>query len=295
MDPSPPPYDARTPEPLARPPIASAPISVVLLAQGSTSEAAESVSAWQAYLPTLDRPFEIAVVQASSADADADANPVLAEVRSVDLDAVLGLGPALLTAICAAQYPLVLLAPADQQFQPHELQRLLGVIDHVDIALGCRTVHRPFWLRAPGWVFAMLVRIVLGIPPQPGNCTPGATPWRRRWAARWGFGVRLLDPESPFRLGRRAALVRIVLQSRGPFALVEQLAKANHLECMMTEEPVAWTPPPTPAPEPVSYAQEARGLFRRPDFGPPELHVPADTPCAAEPEAIPTKPEVPSS
>jgi hypothetical protein len=291
MDPSSPPYDARTPEPLARPPIASAPISVVLLAQGSTSEAAESVSAWQAYLPTLDRLFEIAVVEA----ADADANPILADVRRVDLDPTLGLGPALLTAFRAAQYPLVLLAPADQQFQPQEIQRLLGVIDHVDLALGCRTVHRPFWQRAPGWIFAMLVRIVLGIPPQPGNCTPGATPWRRRWAARWGFGVRLLDPESPFRLGRRDALVRIMLQSRGPFALVEQLAKANHLEFMMTEEPVAWTPPPMPPPEPVSYAQEARGLFRQPDFGPPELHVPADTPCAPESEAVPTKSDASSS
>jgi hypothetical protein len=293
MDPTPPPHEAHMPEPLARPPIASASISVVLLALGSASEAAESVSAWQAYLPTLDRPFEIAVVQPSSAEADA--NLVFAEVRRVDLDPALGLGPALLSAFRAAQHPLVLLAPADRQFQPQDLQRLLGVIDHVDLAVGCRTIQRPFWLRAPGWAVAMLVRIVLGIPPPPGNCTPGATSWRRRWAARWGFGVRLLDPESPFRLGRREALVRIVLQSRGPFALVEQLAKANHLEFMMTEEPVPWAPPPAPLPEGASYAQEARALFRRPDFGPRELHNPASESSAEKPEVVPTKPEVPSS
>jgi hypothetical protein len=188
-----------------------------------------------------------------------------------------------------------MLATADRQVEPQELQRLLGVIDHVDLAIGCRTTPRSFWLRAPGLVLTMLARIVLGIPPPPGNCTPGATSWRRRWAARWGFGVRLVDPESPFRLGRREGLVRIVLQSRGPFALIEQLAKANHLEFMMTEEPVAWTPPPTPSPEPVSFAQEARALFRRPDFGSPDLHVPAAEARVDKPEAVPTKPDVPSS
>jgi hypothetical protein len=293
MEPASPPHEAHTPEPAARTPIASAPISVVLLALGSTSEAAESVSAWQAYLPTLDRPFEIAIVQPASADADA--NAILAAIRRFDLDPTFGWGPALVAACRAAQHPLVMLAPADRQFEPQDLQRLLGVIDHVDLVTGCRTVPRPWWLRAPGWVVAMLVRIVLGIPPPPGNCTPGATPWHRRWAARWAFGVRLLDPESPFRLGRREGLVRIVLQSRGPFALIEQLAKANHLEFMMSEEPVAWTPPPAPPPEAVSFAQEARALFRRPDFGPPALHVPASEACVEKPAAVPTKPELPSS
>jgi hypothetical protein len=293
MDSSQPPHDAHTPEPPARPPIASAPISVVLLAFGSNSDVAESVSAWQAYLPTLDRPFEIALVQYRLGDDDA--NAVLTEVRRFDIDPILGFGPALVTACRAAQHPLVLLAPADRQLQPQELQRLLGVIDHVDLAVGCRTVRRPLWLRAPRWVLAMLMRIVLGIPAPPGNCTPGATSWRRRWAARWAFGVRLLDPESPFRLGRREGLVRIVLQSRGTFALIEQLAKANHLEFMMTEEPVAWTPPPTSVPETLSFAQEARALFRRPDFGAAILHLPVPEPCAENPEAVPTKPEVPSS
>lgn len=304
-----------------RPPIAEAPLSVILLALGTDSEAAESVSAWQAYLPSLERPFEIVVVQSGSTNADA--NPVLAALRRIEIDPVLGLGPALQSAINAAQYPLVALAPADRQFEPRELQTLRGVIDHADLAVGCRNVPQPFWLRAMGWVFALLVRIVLGIPPYPKTCTPGATSWRRRWAARWGFGVRLCDPESPFRLGRRESLARIALQSQGTFALVEQLAKANHLEMMMTEEPVSWTAPATPVPEQVPFAQEARVLMRRPDFGPVELHVrppapkptpmpaleatatataapeptPESTPTLAteNPEAIPTKPEAPSS
>jgi hypothetical protein len=247
MEASAPPHDSAMPDDPDRPPIAGAPLSVILMALGTDSETAESVSAWQAYLPTLERPFEILVVQPGSTNADA--NPVLAEVRRIEIDAALGLGPALQAAVNAAQYPLIALAPADRQFEPRELQTLLGVINHADLAVGCRSVPQRFWLRAMGWVFAILVRIVLGIPPYPKTCTPGATPWRRRWAARWGFGVRLCDPESPFRLGRRESLARIVLQSQGTFALVEQLAKANHLEMMMTEEPVAWTASATPVPE----------------------------------------------
>jgi hypothetical protein len=290
-----------------RPPIAEAALSVILLALGTDSEAAESVSAWQTYLPTLERPFEIVVVQSGATNTDT--NPVLAEWRRIEIDPVLGLGPALQSAINTAQYPLVALAPADRQFEPRELQTLRSVIDHADLAVGCRNVPRPIWLSALGWVFAILIRIVLGIPPYPRTCTPGATSWRRRWAARWGFGVRLCDPESPFRLGRRESLARIVLQSQGTFALVEQLAKANHLEMMMTEELVSWTAPATPMPERVPFAREARALMRRPNFGPVELHVhpptpeptpmaePEVTPTAAQenPEAIPTKPDAPSS
>jgi hypothetical protein len=303
MEPTPPSHNAAMPEAPERPPIAEAPLSVILLALGTNSEAAESVSAWQAYLATLERPFEIVVVQ--SGPANADENPVLGEIRRIEVDPVFGIGPALQAAIHAAQHPLVALAPADRQFEPRELQALRGVIDHVDLAIGCRNVPRSFWLRALGWVFAILVRIVLGIPPYPKTCTPGATPWRRRWAARWGFGVRLCDPESPFRLGRRESLVRIVLQSQGNFALVEQLAKANHLELMMTEEPVSWTAPAAPVPERVPFAQEARVLMRRPDFGPVELHArpsapeptPASEPTPAPeiPQTVPTKPEAPSS
>jgi hypothetical protein len=325
MEATPPPHDAGTPHDPARPPIAEAPLSVILLALGTDSDAAESVSAWQAYLPTLERPFEIVVVQSGAPHVNS--NPVLAEVRRIEIDPVVGIGPALQAAVNAAQHPLVALAPADRQFEPRELQALRGVIDHADLAVGCRNVPRPFWLSVLGWVFAILIRIVLGIPPYPRICTPGATPWRRRWAARWGFGVRLCDPESPFRLGRRESLARIVLQSQGTFALVEQLAKANHLEMMMTEEPVSWASPAMPIPERVPFAQEARALMRRPDFGPVELHVrppapepalestqtaapeptsaqsstpvptpaPTSAPAPENPQAIPTKPEAPSS
>ena len=253
-----------------RPPIAGAALSVILLATGPTSDAAESVAAWRAYLATLDRPFELLLVPIEPPVP----NPVLAEVRQIAYDPGHGIGPALQGAVQAAQHPLVVIVTADRQFQPAELKALVTVIDKVDIAIGCRGAGRPaLWRRALGAVGRAIGWLLIGLPLYAPPCVAGATPWRRRWAARWAFGVRLVDPESPFRLMRRDAAARIVLQSRGWFALVEQLAKANHLEFILAEEPVAWSPRGSRPPDPAPFAQDARALFRHPDFGPPELHV----------------------
>jgi hypothetical protein len=227
-----------------------------------------------------------------------EASPAGAPVRRVDYDASRGYGGAIDAALKTAQHPLAVLAAADRQIAPSELKTLLGVIDPVDMAIGCRIVEpSPAWMRAIARVLAWIGWILLGLPVEPSHCTAGGTPWRRRWVARWAFGVRLKDPESPFRLLRREAACRIVLQSRGPFALVEQLAKANHLELIMTEEPVAWRPPSVAPVETVPFAQEARAVFRRPSFGPPELHVPPPAPVAPpeKPDAEPTTPPSPSS
>jgi hypothetical protein len=271
-------------EPSPRPPIAQVPVSAILLVVGPTSDAADSVAAWQSYLATLDRPFELLLVPI----VELEPNPVLAEMRRIPYDAERGIGPALQAAIEAAQHPLVALATADRQYRPDDLKALLAVIDKVDIAIGCRSQGRPAWWwralaaagRAIGW-------LLIGLPLHAQPCIPGATRWRRRQVARWAFGLRLIDPESAFRLMRRDAVRRVVLQSRGWFALVEQLAKANHLEFILSEEPIAWSPPAAASPDPAPFGQEARALFRHPDFGPPALHVP---PPPALPAENPTQP-----
>ncbi len=277
-----------------RPKIADAPLSVILLAAGPASAVADSVSSWRAYLATLDHPCELILLHFGAAEPDA--NAVLADVRTITHDPSAGYGAALQAAIESAQHPLVALCPADRQFDATELGHLFGVIDHVDLAIGCRRVPpRPLGLRLLGRALAWTGRILVGLSSEPSPCPVGATPWRRRWLARWAFGVRLHDPESPFRLARREAIARIVLQSRGRFALVEQLAKANHLELILAEEPVAWSPPATAAPDDPSFAEDARAVFRRPDFGPPGRHVCATArPAEKLPEA-PTKPPSVSS
>ena len=68
----------------------------------------------------------------------------------------------------------------------------------------------------------------------------------------------------------REILPRIPIQSRGPFAHVELLAKANFLGHLMGEEiPIAVVPPP-----PGDLRQLLRDglvVFNQPDFGPAEL------------------------
>src|SRR5258708_38442399 len=162
METAAPPDVAAMPGARALPPIAGAPLSVILLALGTDSETAECVSAWQAYLPTLERSFEIVLVQSGSANADG--NPVFAGIQRIEIDPALGLGPALQAAVHAAKHPLVGFAPADREFEPRELQTLRGGIDHADLAGGCRNIPQSVWLRVLGWVFAILVRIVLGLP-----------------------------------------------------------------------------------------------------------------------------------
>jgi hypothetical protein len=186
-----------------------------------------------------------------------------------------GLGTALKEAVARAQFPLLALATADAQFLPDELTKLLAVIDHADLVVGCRSARPiPWWRRFLDRVIGLGARVLMGIPLPPRLCWLGTTGWQRRWVARWLFGLHLHDPECALRLFRREILTRIPLQSKGSFVLVETLAKANHLEYLMTEEAVAWAPPNAAPPENVSWGAEAWRLFRFPDFGPVDLHVP---------------------
>ena len=96
------------------------------------------------------------------------------------------------------------------------------------------------------------------------------------WFIRIIFGLRLKDPECWFLLARRSIFARIPIQSSGPFAFAELLAKANFLGCLMSEGPVAFHPmPETNAKWSNSTLRQKLAGFRRvfshPDFGPTKL------------------------
>src|ERR1019366_6536022 len=90
--------------------------------------------------------------------------------------------------------------------------------------------------------------------------------WGRRWVARWFFGLRVNDPECPFQLARREIFQHIPLQSQGSFAQIEMLAKANHLTCLIAEEPLTWTPPTQLVREAMSFSDDMWRVFRHPKF-----------------------------
>jgi hypothetical protein len=132
---------------------------------------------------------------------------------------------------------------------------MLEVIDQVDIVCGYRQ-GRP-WL---------------------------STQWRG-WLAFLGFGLWLKDAGCPVRLYRKSIFPRIPIQSKGRFADVEILAKANFLNCLLTEVEISWQPAERPIPRGPVFGDALR-VFTRPDFGPPQL--PAAEPAASSPPDAPT-------
>lgn len=214
-------------------------------------------------------------------------------------DAPRGEGAALRTGLAAARHPLIFYTMCDPAYRPDDLAKLLDrpfvvedpfphddappatgkEIDHVHLMSGFRAgVPMPGYLRAVGWVWRILCRIVFSYGPTP---LPGWLGWRRTFGAqlaRTFFGVRYHDPTCPFRLLRRDILGRIPLQSDGPFAHVELLAKANFLGCVMGEEQSLDVKPPAYRGDAGAIWTDARRVFNHPDFGPPAL--PAETPPA---------------
>jgi hypothetical protein len=135
-------------------------------------------------------------------------------------------------------------------------------------------VKVPVALRVVGFLWRVVCLVVFSYAPAR---LPGWLGLRRHlsWlAARVLFGLRYHDVACPFRLLRRDILARIPLQSRGPFAHVELLAKANFLGHVMGEEfPLDVVPPPSRG-DARAILREARRVFNAPDFGPAILQPP---------------------
>ena len=223
------------------PPIATEPLSVVLLARNAAGHLETVVASWVTYLNGLDRPYEICLVDDGSTDGSADLGRQLAErhgqLRFLVLPAAKGDGACLRAALAEVKHPLLFYAHCDPRYQPADLRKLLQQIDKVHIVPGYRA-GRPvpsFW-RALGALYRGFCRVAFGHAPEQ---LPGWLGWRRhlgQWLARFFFGVRTRDPGCPFRLLRRSIFVRIPIQSDGAFAHVEILAKANFLGCVLGEE-----------------------------------------------------------
>jgi hypothetical protein len=265
-------------EPTSRPPIASAPLSVILFAQAHSSEQTDALAIWQRFLESLKRPHEILLVQENGpvptpSEAALEAP---SHVRTFTYDRATGCRDAVSAALAAAQYPLLAFSTCDQQYQPQDLEPMLKMIDNVDLVVGYRMGGKaPQWRLVLDTFNLLFCRIVLGIPLEPRRSWLGSAGWGRRGVARWIYGVRVQDPECPFRLARREIFTRWPIQSRGPFLQVEVLAKANHLTCLMAEEGVSWTPPDVPMEDAITFGQDAWAIFGAPDFGtyapPPQI------------------------
>jgi glycosyltransferase involved in cell wall biosynthesis len=246
-----------------RPPIASAPLSVVLVVHDNDADCEAVVACWVQQLDNLSREYEILLVDDGSND---EAPPLVesvvkqyAHVSVLRQDARRGIGAALRTGLAAARYPLICYTTCGREYEPSKLDQLLQWIDQTDLVGG--------------------YRVSLS-----GRRAKTMRERALRWLARILFAVRLRDPECLFLLARRSIFGRIPIQSDGPFAHIEILAKANFLGCIMSEVPVSFRPretvnPPTAGSFRQSLAELCR-LFFRPDFGPRDVPADAENPSA---------------
>ena len=241
------------PDLFERPPIAQAPLSIVLPACNVEADLGKVLDPWIAYLETLGRDYEVFVVHDGSTDRTAELAGVLEgkypRFRYLSHAHPPGIGAALRTGLEAAQFPLFCYAECSSAYDPADLARLLEAIDKVDLVSGYRV-----------WQSARPPRF-----------------WRRyayRSFLRFVYGLRLVDVDCAFKLFRRSIFARIPIQSKGSFVHAEILAKANFLGCLMTEAPVRYEPTPRSPSDPpftAAWRADARRVFFYPDFGPPVL------------------------
>jgi glycosyltransferase involved in cell wall biosynthesis len=176
----------------------------------------QAVTSAVAVLAGVTDCYEVIVVDdggrdrtAAIADRLAAENP---RVRVVHHPVNRGYGAALRSGFAAAQYPLVVLADGDNQFDLGELSVLLRGLGKFDIVSGYRIArHDPVVRRLYAFMYNRLARFLFNIPVRDVNC---------------GFKVY-----------RRDLLERLLPQLRSTGALinVEMLARARKLGATVTE------------------------------------------------------------
>lgn len=261
------------------PPIALDPLSVVLLAHNAEGHLEEVVNGWLTFLNGLGREYELLLVDDGSTDRTAELAARSPRVRLLRHASPQGIGAALRTGVAEARYSLLAHAPCDRQFRPDDLKRLLAEIDKSHLVSAYRVMQPvPAWLRYPGRVLRFLINRLFAVSLEEG---PGWLGWKAHLGhhlARAIFGVRLKDVGCWLRLYRRAIFARIPIQSNGPFAQVEVLAKANFLGHVMTETPIRCGPDQSTGVGGATFREGYR-VFAHPDFGPAVL-TPPNAPSA---------------
>jgi len=257
---------------LDRPPIAYAALSVVLPLSNVEAVLQDVVARWGALLKSLERDYEILLVDDGSSDGSAALADALAKeqprIRVLKHTKPCGIGAALRTGITAARQPLLVYAPCDPRYHPEDLKRLLECIDIRDIVAGCRGARPAPWLvRCFELVYRCVVRVLFGVPLER---RPGWLGWKSRLFHRGMLlcaGVRLNDINCPFKLFRREIFGRIPIQSDGPFVHAEILAEANYLSCIMGETSIAG-PTDDVSPSLWPLLKEGYRVLRDAEFGP---------------------------
>jgi len=196
-------------------------ISVFLPCYNEEGNVRRVVGEALAFLPTVSDDFEVVVVDDGSGDATGRIADELASgdgrVRVVHHERNRGYGAALRSGFAAARKELVFFTDGDGQFDISQLAGLLPLIADHDIVAGWRRRRQDNLLRRlNGWLWGLLVRLVLG--------------------------VRSRDVDGAFKLFRRRVVESMELKSTGAMISAEILARAARAGRRYVEVPVEHRP-----------------------------------------------------
>jgi glycosyltransferase involved in cell wall biosynthesis len=248
----------------------------------------DRVIEWRQSLEKSNRAFEILVVDDGSTDGGLSKHSA-PHTRILRHETRRGFGASLRTALAEARHPLFFFTALDYPYTPSDLRPMLDRInirDEVlgkqpDLISGCRTgLPTPGIVLWTGRAWQLFWRIFAGMPftePLPWHGWPAC---RRRFFAKWIYGVPLADVNSCFKLFRTDFLRRFPIQSEGDFVHTELVAKATFLTSIMDEIPLS--PKPDAVPPIGDTAADCRRVFRDPLFTmPPEPAKPVPEPPGA--------------
>jgi glycosyltransferase involved in cell wall biosynthesis len=273
-DPSAPP-----PDPPAPPPEPPEPVSVVLPVRNAADRLGPAVRDWHAALSGIGRGFELLIVDDGSTDGTAEIADALAselpDVRVLRHPAYRGFGACLRSALPETRHPLFFYAALDYPYTPADLGPMLERIGHrdeymnrrIDLVSGCRTGRPTPWVWvASGKLVRGFARVALGLPLDPLPAWPGLREVLRSWLVWAVFGDPLCDPNSAFKLFRKALFDKFPVQSDGDFVHVELVAKATFVTALIDELPLT----PKPDRGPPTWWGEFWKVIRDPQFTPQE-------------------------
>ena len=163
-------------------------LTVVMPAYNEAGAIRDVVTGWDRQLATLGVPYEIRVYDDGSRDATGDLvaalareRPTVAAVRQTNR----GHGPTILRGYHEARGEWVFQTDSDDEIGPEAFPPVWERRHQADLVLGCRD----------GRASPVARRLVTAVA---------------RWTVRVGFGARVRDANTPYRLYRRAALERLL-------------------------------------------------------------------------------------
>ncbi len=260
------------------------PVSVILPVRPGTAGVEAAVANWVSGLNAVGHPWELLVVDDG---AGLNATAVQAKGRAVRVLAhptAQGFGACLRTGIAAAANDLIAYSSFDYPYAPADVKKLLDrialasemedpatgeiVMRTPDLVSGCRTgVPVPAVWRTVGTAYRLFCRFALGLPLGKLPGWYGFGEHLRAWRAWLVYGVPFDDPNSAFKLFRKAVVDRFPIQSDGEFVHVELAGKCTFLNGILDELPL--TPNATPIPKATWDRADRKRVFGSPQFWKP--------------------------